>query len=119
MLPKSVFELTLTEKNAFSRTVHRATLTVQIDQLIEISKDTVEFDRTHARGTFHRLAKTFLHDFQAFQMCAFGVNQFVDRGLQFPFSRLIQRLENIRRNEITQVRQRIDIGLEIAIVFRS
>lgn len=59
---------------------------MQIDKQVKISKDAVELDGAHSGRAFHGLAKAFLHDLQAFQMCAFGVEQFVDCRLKFPFA---------------------------------
>lgn len=86
-----------------------------MNELIEITKDAVKFDRTHARKTFHRLEKALLHDLQTFQMRAFSVNQFIDGRLKFPFTRVIQHLQNIRTNEFAQIGQRVHIRFEITI----
>lgn len=103
MLAKCVFELCYTKKKPLkcdSWIGSFIDVTVQMNELIQISKDTVDLDRTHSGKIFHRRFKTNFHYFQTFQMSSFGVNQLVDGRLKFPFTSLIKNLKKIRPNKL-------------------
>lgn len=117
VLTKCVFELCCNEKRRRMRRTRKDCLTVQVDQLIEISKDAIEFHWTHAGKMFHRVSETAFHDLQTSQMRAFRMNQFIDCRLKFPFTCLIEHLEDIMTDEFTEIRKGVHIHFEITVTF--